>query len=63
MRDLHGLRNLCFVVGTAEALELDLRRAADALAGAAPVPGRMERVDAGQPFTVTVDYESDVPLS
>jgi UDP-N-acetylmuramoyl-L-alanyl-D-glutamate--2,6-diaminopimelate ligase len=37
-------------------MELDLGRAADALGRAAGVPGRLERVDAGQPFSVIVDY-------
>ena len=33
-----------------------LEQARTALAKAKPVPGRMERVDAGQPFAVIVDY-------
>jgi UDP-N-acetylmuramoyl-L-alanyl-D-glutamate--2,6-diaminopimelate ligase len=33
-----------------------LADAAEALRGAAAVPGRMERVDLGQPFSVIVDY-------
>jgi UDP-N-acetylmuramoyl-L-alanyl-D-glutamate--2,6-diaminopimelate ligase len=33
-----------------------LEQARAALSQARPVPGRMERVDAGQPFTVIVDY-------
>ncbi|GAC1456332.1 MAG: UDP-N-acetylmuramoyl-L-alanyl-D-glutamate--2,6-diaminopimelate ligase [Candidatus Limnocylindrales bacterium] len=33
-----------------------LPQARDALAGARPVRGRMERVDCGQPFSVVVDY-------
>jgi UDP-N-acetylmuramoyl-L-alanyl-D-glutamate--2,6-diaminopimelate ligase len=43
-----------FAVG--EALSLDLEHAARALNDTAGVPGRMERIDAGQTFTVVVDY-------
>ncbi|MGH2446600.1 MAG: Mur ligase family protein, partial [Candidatus Limnocylindria bacterium] len=39
-----------------EALGLDVHHAAGVLADTAGVPGRMERVEAGQPFTVIVDY-------
>ena len=48
--------NALAALGVAEAMELRMDRAADALARVAPVPGRMERVDAGQPFSVIVDY-------
>jgi UDP-N-acetylmuramoyl-L-alanyl-D-glutamate--2,6-diaminopimelate ligase len=41
-------------VGYAHGLAPELM--ADALAHAPSVPGRMERVDVGQPFTVVVDY-------
>ena len=51
-----NVSNALASLGVAEAMGLDLRRAADALADAPGVPGRMERVDAGQPFTVIVDY-------
>ena len=37
-------------------LGLDVHHAATALELTAGVPGRMERIDAGQPFTVIVDY-------
>lgn len=40
----------------ADALGVDTATIADALAQVAPVPGRMERVDDGQDFTVFVDY-------
>lgn len=36
--------------------ETDLRKLKRAIAEVKPVPGRMEPVDAGQPFTVLVDY-------
>jgi len=39
-----------------EALELDPRGVREALAAVGGVPGRMERVDCGQPFGVVVDY-------
>ena len=35
---------------------IDLTLAAEAIGGLAGVPGRMERVDVGQPFEVVVDY-------
>ena len=38
------------------ALGLDLETAARTLGDTAGVPGRMQRVEAGQPFTVIVDY-------
>ena len=43
-------------LGAIEALGLDVHHASMALADTAGVPGRMQRVDAGQPFTVIVDY-------
>ena len=51
-----NVSNALAVLGAAEALELDLGRAARTLADTVGVPGRMERVDVGQPFTVIVDY-------
>jgi UDP-N-acetylmuramoyl-L-alanyl-D-glutamate--2,6-diaminopimelate ligase len=39
-----------------DALGVDTSTIADALAAVAPVPGRMERIDEGQDFTVFVDY-------
>ncbi|MDA2956873.1 MAG: UDP-N-acetylmuramoyl-L-alanyl-D-glutamate--2,6-diaminopimelate ligase [Actinomycetota bacterium] len=40
----------------ADALGVDGSTIAEALAEVAPVPGRMERIDEGQDFTVLVDY-------
>jgi UDP-N-acetylmuramoyl-L-alanyl-D-glutamate--2,6-diaminopimelate ligase len=40
----------------AEALEVPAGVVAQGLSSVAAVPGRFERVDAGQPFTVVVDY-------
>ena len=48
--------NALAVLTVAEAMELAMDRAADALAGTRGVPGRMEPVDLGQPFTIIVDY-------
>ena len=43
-------------VALGEALELDRALICEGLAAVQGVPGRMERVDCGQPFTVVVDY-------
>ncbi len=51
-----NVHNALAVLGVAEALGLRMDRAADALPRTGGVPGRMERVDAGQPFAVVVDY-------
>lgn len=51
-----NVANALATLAVAEALDLDLDHAAKALADTAGVPGRLERVDAGQPFAVVVDY-------
>jgi UDP-N-acetylmuramoyl-L-alanyl-D-glutamate--2,6-diaminopimelate ligase len=51
-----NVANALAALGAVEALGLDVSHAARALADTAGVPGRMERVDAGQPFEVIVDY-------
>jgi UDP-N-acetylmuramoyl-L-alanyl-D-glutamate--2,6-diaminopimelate ligase len=51
-----NVHNALAAVGVGEALGLDqaaMRRGLESVRG---VPGRMERIDAGQPFTVIVDY-------
>jgi UDP-N-acetylmuramoyl-L-alanyl-D-glutamate--2,6-diaminopimelate ligase len=48
--------NALAALGLAEAEGVDLALAADALAHSPGVPGRMQRVDVGQPFTLVVDY-------
>lgn len=56
---LAGRFNVANAVGAATAaaaLGIDGRSVARGLAAAPPVPGRFEAVDAGQPFTVVVDY-------
>lgn len=51
-----NVHNALAVLALGEALRLDLGAMAAGLAGVRGVPGRMERIDAGQPFTVVVDY-------
>jgi UDP-N-acetylmuramoyl-L-alanyl-D-glutamate--2,6-diaminopimelate ligase len=51
-----NVANALAALGVVEAFGLDVHHAAAALAITRGVPGRMERVDAGQPFTVIVDY-------
>ena len=51
-----NVANALAALGVAEAMGLDIGRAAEPLGRTAGVPGRMERVDAGQPFSVIVDY-------
>ena len=53
---MFNVANALLALAAAEALGIDAAAAADGLARCAGVPGRMERVDAGQPFTVLVDY-------
>jgi UDP-N-acetylmuramoyl-L-alanyl-D-glutamate--2,6-diaminopimelate ligase len=51
-----NLANALLVLAAADVLGLDHTAVADALRHAPTVPGRMERVDEGQPYTVLVDY-------
>ncbi len=51
-----NVSNALATLAVGEALGLDLGRAADALRDTSGVPGRMQRVEAGQPFAVIVDY-------
>ena len=51
-----NVANALGALAAAGALGLPLEAAAEGIAGLAGVPGRMERVAAGQPFTVLVDY-------
>jgi UDP-N-acetylmuramoyl-L-alanyl-D-glutamate--2,6-diaminopimelate ligase len=48
--------NAMAVLGLAHGWGLDLDAVSAALEGVAGVPGRMERVDLGQPFMVVIDY-------
>jgi UDP-N-acetylmuramoyl-L-alanyl-D-glutamate--2,6-diaminopimelate ligase len=53
----HNLENLAVALGVAHALDLDLARAAEALAREPGAPGRLERCDGpGDDVTVLVDY-------
>ena len=48
--------NALAVLALGEAWELDAEAVRDGLQGLQRVPGRMERIDVGQPFDVVVDY-------
>jgi UDP-N-acetylmuramoyl-L-alanyl-D-glutamate--2,6-diaminopimelate ligase len=52
----HNAWNAAAAFASARALHIDAERVAAALASAPPVPGRLERVQAGQPYEVVVDY-------
>jgi UDP-N-acetylmuramoyl-L-alanyl-D-glutamate--2,6-diaminopimelate ligase len=52
----HNVMNLLGAVGVGTALGLSTAAIARALQGVSAVPGRFERVDAGQEFLVVVDY-------
>ena len=52
----HNASNAAAVFAAALALGIDRRTIERGLESAPPVPGRLERVDAGQPFEVIVDY-------
>jgi UDP-N-acetylmuramoyl-L-alanyl-D-glutamate--2,6-diaminopimelate ligase len=51
-----NVHNALAVVALGTVLDLDPAAVRDGMAGLAGVPGRMERLDAGQPFGVVVDY-------
>ncbi len=51
-----NVENALAAIGVGEALDLDPERMRAALREVEAVPGRMERVDQGQPFRVIVDY-------
>ena len=52
----HNVSNLLAATGVGIALGIPPRRIAEVLAEVHAVPGRFERVEAGQPFLVVVDY-------
>ena len=52
----HNVMNLLGAVGVGLALEMEPAQIGRILSGVATVPGRFERVEAGQPFLVVVDY-------
>lgn len=51
-----NVENALCAIGIASSVGLDLDQIASGLRVAPPIPGRMERVDEGQPFSVIVDY-------
>jgi UDP-N-acetylmuramoyl-L-alanyl-D-glutamate--2,6-diaminopimelate ligase len=51
-----NVENALVALALADGLGVDLEAAAAALAEAEPVPGRMEPIREGQPFSVLVDY-------
>ncbi|MDH4229889.1 MAG: UDP-N-acetylmuramoyl-L-alanyl-D-glutamate--2,6-diaminopimelate ligase [Nitrospirota bacterium] len=53
---LHNVHNLLSAIGAAHALGIEPEAIGSGLASARAVPGRLEPVDAGQAFTVLVDY-------
>ena len=52
----HNVYNILGALATASGLGMDLGRAIQGIESLAAVPGRFERVDLGQPFSVLVDY-------
>ena len=56
LRGSFNVENCLAAFATARALGIDDRIAADAISGVRGVPGRVETVEAGQPFLVMVDY-------
>src|SRR5512144_1144472 len=50
----HNVMNLLGAAGVGLALEMEPRQVGQVLSGVATVPGRFERVEAGQPFLVVV---------
>jgi UDP-N-acetylmuramyl-tripeptide synthetase len=53
---IHNISNILASIAASIALGIDAKSIIDGVAAASSVPGRMERVDAGQPFKVFVDY-------
>jgi UDP-N-acetylmuramoyl-L-alanyl-D-glutamate--2,6-diaminopimelate ligase len=52
----HNLYNLLAAVGVGGALGIPVKRVVEGLATVRNIPGRLEPVEAGQPFDVVVDY-------
>ena len=52
----HNIYNALAATGAALAMGVDVPHIKEGLASLPPVPGRLERVDCGQPFNVIVDY-------
>jgi UDP-N-acetylmuramoyl-L-alanyl-D-glutamate--2,6-diaminopimelate ligase len=62
LRGSFNVQNCLAAFATARALGIDDRVTAEAIEGVAGVPGRVETVEAGQPFLVMVDY-AHTPVS
>jgi UDP-N-acetylmuramoylalanine-D-glutamate ligase len=56
----HNAANATSALALADGLSLPRDRTVDAIASAAPVPGRFEVVDVGRPFDVVVDFAYSV---
>jgi UDP-N-acetylmuramoyl-L-alanyl-D-glutamate--2,6-diaminopimelate ligase len=56
MAGAFNVANAVAALAAASNLGVDLREAADGIASAGPVSGRMERISAGQDFSVIIDY-------
>ena len=56
----HNVYNALAAIATVNALGVSLEQCAAGLKKITGVPGRMERIDEGQPFTVLVDYAPEV---
>ncbi|OGL73309.1 hypothetical protein A3E39_01085 [Candidatus Uhrbacteria bacterium RIFCSPHIGHO2_12_FULL_60_25] len=56
MPGMPNVENALAALATAEALGVSLRDAARALGDVSSLPGRYERIDEGQPWTVIVDF-------
>ncbi|MDO8584347.1 MAG: UDP-N-acetylmuramoyl-L-alanyl-D-glutamate--2,6-diaminopimelate ligase [bacterium] len=52
----YNIENALAVLATCQHLGVDLKAAAEKIAAVSVVPGRFERVEAGQPWTAIVDY-------
>src|SRR5205814_2148478 len=52
----HNVMNLLGAVAVGLTLDMERHEVTHALASVSSVPGRFERVEAGQPFLVAVDY-------
>jgi UDP-N-acetylmuramoyl-L-alanyl-D-glutamate--2,6-diaminopimelate ligase len=52
----HNVMNLLGAIGVGLALDMEPSRIGEILSQVSTVPGRFERVEAGQPFLVVVDY-------
>ncbi|MEK7102505.1 MAG: UDP-N-acetylmuramoyl-L-alanyl-D-glutamate--2,6-diaminopimelate ligase, partial [Patescibacteria group bacterium] len=56
----HNMYNALAAIATVNALGVSLEQCAAALKKITGVPGRMEKIDEGQPFTVIVDYAPEI---